>query len=57
MMNKQSPSSTSSLNFNLCVKRLSERAMLPVRGSTHAAGYDLYRYAHIYIIIATNVCI
>ena len=27
----------------LKVKRLSEMAFLPTRGSTHAAGYDLYR--------------
>ncbi len=28
----------------LRVKKLSERAILPVRGSTGAAGYDLARY-------------
>lgn len=28
----------------LKVKKLSERAILPVRGSTGAAGYDLARY-------------
>lgn len=28
---------------NLLVKRLSERATVPTRGSSHAAGYDLYR--------------
>lgn len=27
----------------LLVKRLSERATVPTRGSSHAAGYDLYR--------------
>ncbi len=29
---------------NLLVKRLSENAKLPTRGSALAAGYDLYRY-------------
>ena len=34
----------------LSVKRLSESAFLPTRGSAHAAGYDLYRYyGHVYI--------
>jgi dUTP diphosphatase len=28
---------------NLLVKRLSEKAKLPTRGSALAAGYDLYR--------------
>ena len=28
----------------LRVKRLSEHAILPTRGSPRAAGYDLYRY-------------
>lgn len=30
---------------NLLIKRLSEKAKLPTRGSPLAAGYDLYRYA------------
>lgn len=29
---------------NLLIKRLSEKAKLPTRGSPLAAGYDLYRY-------------
>lgn len=29
---------------NLLIKRLSEKAKLPTRGSALAAGYDLYRY-------------
>jgi hypothetical protein len=29
---------------HLLIKRLSEKARLPTRGSTFAAGYDLYRY-------------
>lgn len=29
---------------NLLIKRLSEKARLPTRGSPLAAGYDLYRY-------------
>lgn len=29
----------------LHVKRLSEKAVLPTRGSPYAAGYDLYRFA------------
>jgi dUTP pyrophosphatase len=33
----------------LLVKRLSEKARLPTRGSALAAGYDLYRWVH-------NVC-
>jgi hypothetical protein len=32
---------------NLLVKRLSDKARLPTRGSRLAAGYDLYRYAFI----------
>ena len=30
---------------NLLIKRLSDKARLPTRGSLLAAGYDLYRYA------------
>ena len=30
---------------SLLIKRLSEKAKLPTRGSALAAGYDLYRYA------------
>jgi hypothetical protein len=33
---------------SLLIKRLSEKARLPTRGSALAAGYDLYRYAHNY---------
>lgn len=29
---------------SLLVKRLSDRAIIPTRGSSHAAGYDLYWY-------------
>jgi len=29
---------------NLLIKRLSDKARLPTRGSPLAAGYDLYRY-------------
>ena len=29
----------------LLIKRLSEKARIPTRGSSHAAGYDLYRCA------------
>lgn len=29
----------------LLIKRLSENARLPTRGSLYAAGYDLYRFA------------
>ncbi len=29
---------------NLLIKRLSEKAKLPTRGSALAAGHDLYRY-------------
>jgi hypothetical protein len=29
---------------NLLIKRLSEKAKLPTRGSPLSAGYDLYRY-------------
>jgi dUTPase len=28
---------------HLYVKKLSDKAQLPVRGSAHAAGYDLFR--------------
>lgn len=35
----QNPTPTS----NLLIKRLSEKAKLPTRGSALAAGYDLYR--------------
>ena len=31
---------------NLLIKRLSDKAKLPTRGSAYAAGYDLYRCAH-----------
>ena len=31
---------------NLLIKRLSEKAKLPTRGSALAAGYDLYRWDH-----------
>lgn len=37
----------------LKVKRLSEHAILPVRGSAGAAGYDLARYA---LRLARHVC-
>jgi dUTP pyrophosphatase len=30
-------------NLNLLIKRLSDKAKLPTRGSALAAGYDLYR--------------
>ena len=30
--------------FSLKVKRLSEHAIVPTKGSSQAAGYDLYRY-------------
>ena len=33
------------LEAALYVKKLSENATLPTRGSTLAAGYDLYRYS------------
>lgn len=41
---------------NLLIKRLSEKARIPTRGSPLAAGYDLYRYArhHIFFIYKTN---
>ena len=29
--------------FSLLVKKLSEKATVPTRGSSHSAGYDLYR--------------
>ena len=32
------------LETALHVKKLSERAILPTRGSPYAAGYDLYRF-------------
>lgn len=35
------------------VKRLSDRARVPTRGSAKAAGYDLYRYVHTCIHITT----
>ncbi len=37
----ESPISTPT--SNLLIKRLSEKAKLPTRGSALAAGYDLYR--------------
>lgn len=33
----------------LLIKRLSEKARLPTRGSAFAAGYDLYRYAYFFL--------
>ena len=38
-----SAASSVSPKMNLLVKRLSENARLPTRGSALAAGYDLYR--------------
>lgn len=37
------PDAGTSLTSNLLIKRLSEKAKLPTRGSALAAGYDLYR--------------
>ena len=37
------PDAESSPVSNLLIKRLSEKAKLPTRGSALAAGYDLYR--------------
>jgi dUTP pyrophosphatase len=37
---------------NLRIKRLSDKAKLPTRGSALAAGYDLYRFGHaLYFIV------
>lgn len=41
---------------NLLIKRLSEKAKLPTRGSALAAGYDLYRYATVFRVDLYNVC-
>jgi dUTP pyrophosphatase len=38
---------------SLLIKRLSEKAKLPTRGSALAAGYDLYRYATTRLICRT----
>jgi hypothetical protein len=35
---------------SLLVKRLSDRARIPTRGSSHAAGYDLYWYVSLLVI-------
>lgn len=43
-MSLETESSESVLAPNLLVKRLSEKAIIPTRGSALAAGYDLYRY-------------
>ena len=44
---KMSPAETDKAELaptsNLLIKRLSEKAKLPTRGSALAAGYDLYR--------------
>jgi dUTP pyrophosphatase len=37
------PDAGVSIASNLLIKRLSEKAKLPTRGSALAAGYDLYR--------------
>jgi len=37
------PDAAISPTSNLLIKRLSEKAKLPTRGSALAAGYDLYR--------------
>jgi dUTP pyrophosphatase len=37
---------------NLLIKRLSDKARLPTRGSALAAGYDLYRYATLFMLLA-----
>lgn len=45
---KMSPATDSEIPVppepQLLIKRLSEKAKLPTRGSALAAGYDLYRY-------------
>lgn len=41
---------------NLLIKRLSEKAKLPTRGSALAAGYDLYRYAMVFYVNLSSVC-
>ncbi|KAG8218821.1 hypothetical protein J3R82DRAFT_4499 [Butyriboletus roseoflavus] len=41
---RMSDSAQSTPSSQLLVKRLSEKAKLPTRGSPLAAGYDLYRY-------------
>ena len=43
-MNKKPKLEEYTQNPSLMVKRLSEHATIPTRGSSHAAGYDLYRY-------------
>jgi dUTP pyrophosphatase len=40
------PDAGVSVASNLLIKRLSEKAKLPTRGSALAAGYDLYRWGH-----------
>lgn len=40
---------------NLLIKRLSEKAKLPTRGSALAAGYDLYRYVTRLFLPSTHV--
>lgn len=44
---KRSDSVQSTPSIKLLVKRLSDKAKLPTRGSLLAAGYDLYRYPNI----------
>ena len=39
----------------LKVKRLSDKAKIPTRGSIHAAGYDLCRYYYIIKLKVQNL--
>ena len=39
-----------SVGTKLLIKRLSDKARIPTRGSAHAAGYDLYRCVSSYFL-------
>jgi hypothetical protein len=42
---------------SLLIKRLSEKAKIPTRGSALSAGYDLYRYADAFLNAKDASCL
>ena len=48
------PAKIAKIAMSLRVKRLSEHAVLPVRASAHAAGYDLSRFVCV-VCVATLI--